>query len=120
MLLLYLVFVIGINFKNDILCTAASLLIQYFALASAFWMGAEAILMIRKLVIVFGTITRVFHIVLSLCCWSKLGHVAISQASKRIDFSLKNELTYKMLFSKYVLVLFEPKSTIWLDGGVNY
>ena len=53
------------------MCTGASLIIQYFALASVFWMGAEAVLMIKKLVVVFGKVSRRFLIILTLCCWGK-------------------------------------------------
>ena len=70
LLLMYLVFIIGIDFNNDILCTAVSLLIQYFALASMFWMGAEAVLMM-KLIIVLGEVTTCFLVTLSVCCWGK-------------------------------------------------
>lgn len=73
LLMMYLLFVAGIDqTSNAILCTTISLLIQYFALASVLWMGAEAIIMIKKLVIVFGKISSTFLVILSLCCWSKL------------------------------------------------
>lgn len=36
------------------------------------WMGAEALLMFQKLVIVFVQITAKFIAIISLICWSKL------------------------------------------------
>lgn len=73
MLLMLLIFVVGIKrTENVIVCTAVSTLIQYFTLASALWMGAEAILMFKKLIIVFGRITRSFIVTISLICWGRV------------------------------------------------
>ena len=67
-----IVFVAGVDrTENIILCTAISMLIQYFTLASVFWMGAEAMLMFKKLVIVFGSVTTKFLILVSAICWGK-------------------------------------------------
>ena len=49
-----------------------SLLVHYFTLAAVMWMGAEALLMFQKLVIVFVRITTKFIIVISIICWSRL------------------------------------------------
>ena len=77
LLLMLLVFVIGIKrTENSIACTAISFLIQYSTLASAFWMGGEAILMFKKLIIVFGRITKTFLITISVICWGKLNSYA--------------------------------------------
>jgi hypothetical protein len=71
-----LVFIVGIKrTENDIACTAVSSLIQYATLATAFWMGAEAILMFKKLVIVFGRVTTSFIVIISLICWGKLDRI---------------------------------------------
>lgn len=73
LLLMLLVFVVGIKrTENTIVCTAISSLIQYFTLASACWMGGEAVLMFKKLIIVFGRTTRSFIVVVSLICWGKV------------------------------------------------
>ena len=49
-----LVFVTGIDrTENFGGCVAVSVLIQYFALVAWMWMGAEALLMFQKLVLVF-------------------------------------------------------------------
>ena len=48
-----------------------SILIHYFTLVAVMWMGAEAVLMFQKLVIVFGEITTKFFVTVSLICWCK-------------------------------------------------
>ena len=68
--LMLLVFVVGVErTENTTGCTVASVLIQYFTLASVFWMGAEAVLMFKKLIIVFGRISTTFIVITSLICW---------------------------------------------------
>ena len=49
-----------------------SLLVHYFTLAAVMWMGAEALLMFQKLVIVFVRITTKYIVTMSIICWSKL------------------------------------------------
>ena len=70
-----LVFVIGIDrVPPDNLyggCVAVSALIQYFTLVAVMWMGAEALLMFEKLVIIFVRITTKSIIAASVICWSK-------------------------------------------------
>ncbi len=53
-------------------CVFVSVLIHYFTLVAVMWMGAEALLMFQKLVIVFMRITTKFLVILSLVCWCKL------------------------------------------------
>ena len=53
-------------------CVAISVLVHYFTLASVMWMGAEALLMYKKLVIVFGEDTTKFIVSVSIVCWSTL------------------------------------------------
>ena len=53
-------------------CVTLSLLVHYFTLVAVMWMGAEALLMFQKLVIVFVRITTKFIVIVSLICWSKL------------------------------------------------
>ena len=73
MLCLLLIFMIGIDRnENEIVCTAMSALIHYFTLATVLWMGAEAVLMFQKLIIVFGKITVKYFVIVSLICWCKL------------------------------------------------
>ena len=70
---LLLVFLVGIKRdENEIVCTAMSSLIHYFTLAAVFWMGAEAVLMFQKLIIVFGEYTVKYFVIMSLFCWCKL------------------------------------------------
>ena len=52
-------------------CVSLSLLVHYFTLAAVMWMGAEALLMFQKLVIVFIRITTKFMLLVSIVCWSK-------------------------------------------------
>ena len=47
-----------------------SILVHYFTLVAVMWMGAEALLMFQKLVIIFTRITTKFIISLSVVCWS--------------------------------------------------
>ena len=73
---MYFWFLVGIERTDTVaLCTIMSLIIQYFSLASLFWMGAEALLMFKKLIIVFGSISIKFVIAVSLICWCKLSTV---------------------------------------------
>ena len=65
-----LFFLIGIDrTENDISCTFFSLLIQYFSMASVAWMGAEAVLMFHKMIIVFGQIQLVHLVIISIIAW---------------------------------------------------
>ena len=48
-----------------------SALIHYFTLAAVMFMGAEAVLMFQKLVIVFSKTTTKFFVAVSLVCWCK-------------------------------------------------
>ena len=66
------VFLVGIErTEKEFVCTLMSLLIHYFTLAAVFWMGAEAVLMFQKLIIVFGTITTRHIVIASLLSWCK-------------------------------------------------
>ena len=66
------VFVSGIN-QTSVYggCVAVSVLIHYFTLVAVMWMGAEAVLIFQKLVIVFIRITTSYIIAVSLVCWCK-------------------------------------------------
>ena len=52
-------------------CVTVSVLIHYFTLVAVMWMGAEALLMFQKLVIVFVHITTRYIVIVSLVCWCK-------------------------------------------------
>ena len=52
-------------------CVTVSVLVHYFTLVAVMWMGAEALLMFQKLVIVFVRITTKFIVAVSIVCWSK-------------------------------------------------
>ena len=65
-----LVFVIGIDRTETFGgCVTASVLIT---LVAVMWMGAEALFMFQKLVLVFSQITKCYIVILSLICWSTL------------------------------------------------
>ena len=55
-------------------CVSLSFLVHYFTLVAVMWMGAEALLMFQKLVIVFVRITAKFIVFVSIVCWSKLAN----------------------------------------------
>ena len=67
-----IIFVTGIN-QTSVYggCVFVSILIHYLTLVAVMWMGAEAVLMFRKLVIVFTRITTRFIVAVSLVCWCK-------------------------------------------------
>ena len=50
-----------------------SVLIHYFTLVAVMWMGAEAVLMFQKIVIVFARISMRYIFAISLICWGMLG-----------------------------------------------
>ena len=52
-------------------CVFISIFVHYFALVAVMWMGAEALLMFQKVVIIFVNITTKYIIILSLICWCK-------------------------------------------------
>ena len=63
-------------------CVSLSLLVHYFTLAAVMWMGAEALLMFQKLVIVFIRVTTKFIIIISVICWSKLSLINLVVVAK--------------------------------------
>ena len=73
-----LVFVVGIN-TTEVLegCVTVSVLIYYFTLPSVMWMGAEALLMFQKLVVVlnFVQIASRYIVLFSFGCWCKYNFV---------------------------------------------
>ena len=50
-----------------------SVLIHYFTLVAVMWMGAEALFMFQKIVIVFVQITTRYLIAITLICWCMCG-----------------------------------------------
>ena len=69
---LLIIFVCGIN-RTTLYgaCVAVSALIHYFTLVAVMFMGAVAVLMFKKLVIVFGSTSAKFLVTLSFICWRK-------------------------------------------------
>ena len=73
-----LVFVVGIDkTENFGGCVTVSVLIHYFTLVAVMWMGAEALFMFQKLVMVFVQITTRYIVVLSLICWGMFETICI-------------------------------------------
>eukprot|EP00731_Ephydatia_muelleri_P035718 Em0151g10a len=65
-----LVFLVGIDrTENKYVCTAMSILILYFTIASVCWMGAEAVLMFQKLILVFSKTTNRQIVIISVITW---------------------------------------------------
>ena len=52
-------------------CVTISVLVHYFTLVAVMWMGAEALLMFQKLVLVHVRITTKFIVIVSILCWGK-------------------------------------------------
>lgn len=52
-------------------CVTISVLVHYFALVAVMWMGAEALFMFQKLVLVFVHITTKYLIIVSTICWGR-------------------------------------------------
>ncbi len=75
-----IVFVVGVD-RSEVfgICVTMSALIQYFTLASVMWMGAEALLMFQKLVIVFIQFTTRYFVIVSLVCWRKFSICYLSR-----------------------------------------
>ena len=46
-----------------------SVLIHYFTLAAVMFMGAEAVLMFQKLIVVYGQTSTKFFVAVTLICW---------------------------------------------------
>ena len=53
-------------------CVTVSVLVHYFTLVAVMLMGAEALLMFKKLITVFAKITKKYIISVSIVCWGKL------------------------------------------------
>ena len=98
-----IIFVSGINRTRPYEgCVVVSVLIHYFALVSVMWMGAEAVLMFQKLVIVFGQTTTRFIVAVSLVCWRKCSSVnysTIVSMGTKLDFGPGGG-RYKVFISK--------------------
>ena len=72
MLLMLIVFVAGIGrTENRTGCITVGVLLHYLILVVWMWMGAEAILLFQKLVIVFKKATTLYIVIVSIVCWGK-------------------------------------------------
>ena len=50
-------------------CVTVSVLVHYFTLVAVMWMGAEALFMFQRLVLVFMEINTKYIIIVSVVCW---------------------------------------------------
>ncbi|XP_019862210.1 PREDICTED: adhesion G-protein coupled receptor G2-like, partial [Amphimedon queenslandica] len=66
-----IIFITGVS-RTSVrpLCISIGALIHYFTLVFWMWMGAEAVLMFQKIVIVFTNITWRYILIVSIVCWS--------------------------------------------------
>ena len=53
-------------------CVTVSVLVHYFSLVAVMWMGAEALFMFQRLVLVFIEINTKHITIVSIVCWGKL------------------------------------------------
>lgn len=69
-------------------CVFISVSVHYFTLVAVMWMGAAALLMFQKVVLVFVRITVTQFVVVSLICWSKHNFYVHTKllAVRRISF----------------------------------
>ena len=73
LIFMLIVFVVGIDRVSVRAgCITVGVLIHYFALVAWMWMGAEAVLMFQKLVIVFTHLTWKYFLIVSIACWGKI------------------------------------------------
>ena len=73
LIFMLIVFVVGIDRVSVRAgCITVGVLIHYFALVAWMWMGAEAVLMFQKLVIVFTHLTWKYFLIVSITCWGKI------------------------------------------------
>ena len=70
MLLMLIVFVAGISrTENRAGCITVGVLLHYLILVTWMWMGAEAVLLFQKLIIVFKHVTKFELLFISVICW---------------------------------------------------
>ena len=65
-------------------CVAVSVLIHYFTLVIWMWMGALAVYMYQKLVVVFVHTTTRYIITVSIVCWCKFPDIELVQVVYQI------------------------------------
>ena len=71
-MLMLIVFVAGIDrTENRAGCITVGVLLHYLILVTWMWMGAEAVLMFQKLVIVFKKSTTLYVVIVSIVCWGE-------------------------------------------------
>lgn len=67
-----IVFVAGINrTESRAGCITVAVLLHYLVLVTWMWMGAEAVLIFQKLVIVFIKVSTKYLVAVSIICWGE-------------------------------------------------
>lgn len=61
-------------------CVFISVSVHYFTLVAVMWMGAAALLMFQKVVLVFVHITATQFVIISLICWRKNAIIVFDHA----------------------------------------
>ena len=70
MTIMLIVFMAGFNrTEHRAGCITVGVLLHYLILVNWLWMGAEALLLFQKLVIVFITVSAKYHIIVAIICW---------------------------------------------------
>ena len=78
-----------------------SVLVHYFTLVAVMWMGAEALFMFQKFVLVFFQITTRYIIILSLVCWGTHMNVTHEQNNGWITIYIYNHFSDSISSSSY-------------------
>ena len=72
LMLMLIVFMAGIDrTENRAGCIIVGVLLHYLILVAWMWMGAEAVLLFQKLVIVFKKSTTLYIVIVSIVCWGE-------------------------------------------------
>ena len=72
LIFMLIVFVAGIDrTENRAGCITVGVLLHYLILVTFMWMGAEAVLLFQKLVIVFMKVSVKYLIIVSVICWGE-------------------------------------------------
>ena len=83
-------------------CVTVSVLVHYFTLVMWMWMGAEAVHMYKKLVIVFGAhLTTKYIIGVSLVCWCKFPNINLTCILQLLNATISHAVNTDFCDSLY-------------------
>ena len=92
-----------------------SALVHYFTLVAVMWMGAEALFMFQKLVLVFVEITTKYIIIVSVICWGKSQQGFVKPHVAQLDKPLVT-VHYCALSLSLMVLLYRPPHVL-CDGS---